>query len=161
MNLPLPSEQSLGNDDRDDFWNASRTRSLQVIVTPYRDGHHYAKQPDAFIPVINQLEQLHKKGFVHGDIRGFNTVFKDKNQGYLIDFDFGGKLGEKYYPEGYRTALDDGIRCMDEGDNQLPSVDTENKGKPIHPWHDWYALGRLFAPAHATFPVATWSPPKK
>jgi tRNA A-37 threonylcarbamoyl transferase component Bud32 len=70
-----------------------------------------ARKLTSFVPVISQLEALHSKGFVHGDIRGFNVVFgKTDEEGWLIDFDFGGKLGRKY-PKGYRTALDDFRRC--------------------------------------------------
>jgi serine/threonine protein kinase len=133
------------NDDLDNFWKLSGTGSLQVIVTPYRDGRHDATKPSSFLPVIDQLDKLHKKGYVHGDIRGFNTVFdEDNGQGYLIDFDFGGKDGERVYPEGYRTTLNDGIRL---GPDETPS-----SRNFIWPWHDWYALGRLIFVVHELVP---------
>ena len=75
------------------FWEVSKERGLLVIATPYRDGEHVARKLTSFVPVISQLEALHSKGFVHGDIRGFNVVFgtrEDKEEGWLIDFDFGG-----------------------------------------------------------------------
>ena len=114
-------------DKDDEFWTAGR--SLQVIVTPYRPGTHVAKKPTSFLKIIDDLKSLHDKGFVHGDIRGFNTVF-DENSGCLIDFDFGGKEGKAEYPKGYRHALLDGKRRIDES-------------RIIQKWHDWYALGRL------------------
>lgn len=126
------------NDD-DEFWNESTGRTLQVIVTPYRHGHHVATTPKAFLPVISQLEDLHEQDFVHGDIRAFNTVFGEhSDQGYLIDFDFGGKLGRRY-PTGYHQDLADGLR-----------IESEINGAPneIHKWHDWYALGRLIFFVH-------------
>ena len=118
------------SDDKvDEFWTAGRT--LKVIMTPYRHGNHVAKKPTSFLSIIDLLEQLHKKGFVHGDIRGFNTVFGEDGEGCLIDFDFGGKAGRAQYPNGYRQALLDGKRFVD------------NNSRIIQKWHDWYALGRL------------------
>jgi hypothetical protein len=112
---------------------------LLVIATPYRPGCHVAKKPKAFLPIIDQLEKLNEKGFVHGDIRAFNTVFgEQEDHGWLIDFDFGGKLGTgTRYPKGYRNRLDDGDRIGDE----------ENQSD-ILKWHDWYALCRLFFEVH-------------
>ena len=91
------------SDEKDDnLWTAGR--SLQVIVTPYRPGTHFATKPTSFLPIIDDLEKLHDKGFVHGDIRGFNTVFdREHGRGCLIDFDFGGKVGMVKYPEGYQN----------------------------------------------------------
>jgi len=145
VTLPSPdgAKALSGNDDDDDaFWNASSNRKLEVIVTPYRPGRHDATKPESFIPVIRQLEKLHAKGFVHGDIRGFNTVFdEEKNDGYLIDFDFGGKNRE--YPKGYRTGLPDGAREMESESN-----------REILPWHDWFALGQLIFHVHLFSPPA-------
>ena len=107
LNLQVTFLDSVG-DATDKLWNAvANTRSLQVIVTPYRPGTHVAKKPTSFLPIIDDLKSLHDEGFVHGDIRGFNTVF-DENSGCLIDFDFGGKEGKAEYPKGYRQALLDG-----------------------------------------------------
>jgi len=124
----------------DKFWIKSKERTLLIIAAPYRRGSHAAKKAGAFVPIIDQLEALHEKGFVHGDIRAFNTVFGDQeNEGWLIDFDFGGKLGSTCYPRGYRRNLADGHRLGD-GDDEA-----ENK---IPQWHDWYALGRLIFFVH-------------
>ena len=100
-----------------------------------------ARKLTSFVPVISQLEALHSKGFVHGDIRGFNVVFcATDEEGWLIDFDFGGQPGRKY-PKGYRTALDDGLRLGDA------------KGETkILPWHDWFALGTLLFSIHKMLP---------
>eukprot|EP00980_Cylindrotheca_fusiformis_P008024 scaffold1707_cov88-Cylindrotheca_fusiformis.AAC.3 len=112
---------------------------LLIIAVRYRPGSHIAKKPKDFVPIINQLQELHDKGFVHGDIRAFNTVFGEKeNEGsWLIDFDFGGKIGDSStkYPTGFRARLDDGYR-MGEG------------GNPILTWHDWFALGQLIFYVH-------------
>jgi hypothetical protein len=76
----------------DKFWIESKEHTLLIIAAPYRHGGHVAKQPKSFLPIISHLEELHEKGFVHGDIRAFNTVFgvQDKDndndkEGWLID----------------------------------------------------------------------------
>lgn len=150
--LPLPegdsSAQSVATDDRgaatkssshdnDSFWNSMpRDRKLLVIATPYRQGSHTATKPKGFVPILSELRKLHDKGFVHGDIRAFNTVFNEEDgQGCLIDFDYGGTKNEGRYPKGYRMELEDGHRLGSEGNN-------------IEPWHDWYALGQLIFVVH-------------
>ena len=91
LDLSVTFVDSSRDDSDDDLWKAGK--SLQVIMTPYRHGSHVAKKAKWFIPIIDDLDELHKKGLVHGDIRGFNTVFGGKGGGCLIDFDFGGRLG--------------------------------------------------------------------
>lgn len=114
----------------------SKERKLLIIATPYRHGIHVAKTPKAFLPIIDQLKKLHEKGFLHGDIRAFNTVFGEhEDHGYLIDFDFGGKVGSTRYPEGYHQSLNDGRRAGYE--NEV-----------IQKWEDWYALGQLIFTVH-------------
>ncbi len=106
-----------------------------MIAVPYKEGSHVPSKWADFIPIIEQLQELHKLGYVHGDIRGFNVVFAD-DKGGLIDFDFSGKpKDKKKYPPGYRKRLSDGIR---KGDGDVTS--RHNK---LQFWHDWYALGRL------------------
>lgn len=131
-----------GNDD-DSFWTQSNERGLLVISTPYKEGKHVAEKPSSFLSVIDQLQKLHKAGYVHGDIRAFNTVFGEC--GGLIDFDFGGKPGRRY-PKGYRPILVDGLR-RGSGENE----DSENT---LVCWHDWYALGRLIFFVHTIEPPA-------
>ncbi|KAG7358092.1 RIO1 family protein [Nitzschia inconspicua] len=82
------------------------------------------------------LQALHEAGFVHGDIRAYNIVFKDRKKGWLIDFDFGGKSDVQTYPKGYRQSLNDGIRIGEDG-------------KAITKYHDWYALGTLMFTIHS------------
>jgi len=120
--------------------NRSEGRTLEILATPYREGGHEAKSPKAFLPIIAQLEELHEKGFVHGDIRSFNTVFgESEDDGWLIDFDFGGRAGETVYPKGYRMALEDGHRL---GESE----------EEIRKWHDWHALMRLMFTVHRFHP---------
>ena len=133
-----------GGLEDDFFWSqptSLASRDLLIIATPYRVGDHVAKSVKAFLPLIEQLLLLHKKGFVHGDIRAFNVVFNDDDQddnkkSCLIDFDFGGPIGETTcYPEGYRQTLDDGSRIGAAREK-------------IEMWHDWFALWKLIFHVH-------------
>ena len=113
------------------FWKKSEERIVQVITIPYQPGIHEAKNPRAFLPIIAQLEELHSKGYVHGDIQAFNTVFTEQgDKGWLIDFDFGGESGKRCYPNGYCEILIDG-QCL---------VGNNDESNMLQ-WHDWYALG--------------------
>jgi serine/threonine protein kinase len=151
------NENSVGIQS--DLWTRKQNerKSLLIISTPYRDGHHIATNPSDFISIIDLLLLLHEKGFVHGDVRGYNTVIGiNGTPSMLIDFDFGGKVDHEdsnplktslpsyqKYPTGYHRNLDDGIR----------------KGKadePILKWHDWHALGNLIFFIHKLAPVS-WS----
>jgi hypothetical protein len=93
----------------------------------FHPGKHAASRTKQFVPIIDQLVELHKKGYVHGDIRAFNTVFSDEeddqgnSKGWLIDFDSGGKVGEAKYPIGYVSLLDDGHR-MGEGGELITKI---------------------------------------
>jgi hypothetical protein len=132
---PHENSPATTSDGNDLFWTHSGNRTLRIIALPYKKGAHVATKPTHFIPVIDQLKELHAAGFVHGDIRAFNTVFSDQaGQGGLIDFDFSGIPGHAY-PQGYVQHLPDGRR---QGNG---------KGRGIHDklryWHDWFALGQL------------------
>ena len=110
---------------------------LLIIATPYREGVHVATKPSMFLPIIEQLETLHNKGYVHGDIRAFNCVFGTVKKGWLIDFDFGGKKIDKKpnYPSGYNQLLPDGHRV---GKARCEILKKD----------DWYAMGRLIFDIH-------------
>jgi Fungal protein kinase len=99
-----------------------------VLSSPYIKGTHYATKVSQLLGVINHLEQLHKRGYVHGDIRAFNIIFTEES-GYLIDFDIGGLEDENstMYPRGYNQTLNDAFRAWGEGDR-------------ITKQHDWQAL---------------------
>ena len=121
----------------DAFWASPSSGKLLIIAFPYKSGMHYASRPVDFIPVIDELKKLHRLGYVHGDIRGFNVVYGG-NSG-LIDFDFGGIPG-KPYPKGYRQKLNDGWR-LGSGHARLPH-------NQLQYYHDWYALGKLMFAFH-------------
>jgi hypothetical protein len=44
----------------DKFWIKSKEHTLLIIAAPYRPGGHVAKRPEAFLPIISQLETLHE-----------------------------------------------------------------------------------------------------
>ena len=142
LEIPVAAEES-NNDasqtdalyDVDDFWTPSPKKRLLVIAIPFRKGRHVAERPKDFLPIIAHLQKLHLAGYVHGDIRAYNTVFQENGMGFLIDFDFSGKVGKAFYPKGYNALLDDGFR-IGEG------------GKEIEKWQDWYALGQLIFNVH-------------
>ena len=98
-------------------------------------------RPKHFLPVIAQLQDLHGLGFVHGNIRAFNTIFSNEVDfaTYLISFDLGGQHGEVTYPKWYQRQLDDGSRIGVGGGKLLKR-------------HDWYAMGKLIFQIHHIVP---------
>jgi hypothetical protein len=150
---PEPSDSDFGtrhlcSDTLAWLWKTNRQTSsrLLVITTPFREGSHYAAKPLDFVPVVEHLEKLHAKGYVHGDIRCFNVAMGP--DGGLIDFDFGGKLlkgegettGSLKYPQGYKPGLSDGTR-------------RGRAGVPITKFHDVYALTRVIFGFHHFYPA--------
>ena len=131
----LPCREDLERD-----WLWEKRGRLLIISIPYRPGDHVATKLSDFEPVFCHLKYLHSFNKVHGDIRAFNMVFEKetaqkRHSGWLIDFDFGGTLGEKKYPTHYKAALDDGFR-LGVG------------GKTITKFHDYYALWKVIGDAH-------------
>jgi hypothetical protein len=133
----VPSPDAQDNEAADDsfskehrLWRSRSPGELVVFETPFREGRHFAKKPGEFA-TIQALEKLHEDGFVHGDIRGFNTVFSEnEGEGWLIDFDLAaGKYNQQLCSPEATNYLDDGMRC-------------ENM-RSVKKWHDWYALGQL------------------
>jgi serine/threonine protein kinase len=109
---------------------------LMILSSPHLVGKHFATSVSQLLGVVEHLEQLHNKGYVHGDIRAYNIVFIEedvkngiKPNGFLIDFDLGGKVGEEStkYPEGFTPTLNDGRRPV-EGGSQITKQD------------DWHSL---------------------
>ena len=113
---------------------SSPNGQLQVISVPYEDGNHVCTSVEEAICLIEQLEELHENGNVHGDIRGLNCVFHSESKtAKFIDFDFGGKHGKTTYPSHYQIGLKDG--------NRVPCAE---HGAIIHKWHDISALFGMF-----------------
>jgi hypothetical protein len=103
------SSNAILSSSRDWLW--AKRGQFVAIVVPYRHGRHYATNIKDFKPVLKHLRRLHKRGFVHGDVRGFNMAMKNEDEGFLIDLDYGGKVdgsNPPKYPEGYKFDLADG-----------------------------------------------------
>jgi serine/threonine protein kinase len=109
---------------------------LVILSSPRLVGKHFATSVRQLLGVVEHLEKLHNEGYVHGDIRASNIIFIEedvkngiKPNGFLIDFDLGGKVGEEStkYPEGFTPTLNDGRRPV-EGGSQITKQD------------DWYSL---------------------
>ena len=74
--------------------------TCQILQYPFQQGSHTASSVQQAQTIARQLENLHRLGFVHGDIRGGNLIFGDKS--VIIDFDFASPRGSAY-PNGYTT----------------------------------------------------------
>lgn len=82
---------------------------LTIIRIPFVNGSHVPQSWEQLIDVAKDLQQYHNRDIVHGDPRLLNFVFGNPSK--IIDFDFGGFLGNNpTYPPGYRRALEDGRR---------------------------------------------------
>jgi serine/threonine protein kinase len=114
---------------------------LLIISTPFYGGRHWARTPEEFLPIVEQLKTLHGNGYVHGDIRCCNIIFQDNNQGRLIDFDFGGENDgdTTKYPTGYQGTLFDGTR-------------PGKGGSPVTKKDDWLSLRCVIFDIHNFFP---------
>ena len=93
--LQLPVDNN-NNSIKPINWLWKFRGQIKIIATRFHDGIHCAKYPVQFLPIIEHLELLHEKHYVHGDIRAYNMVLKynghDKEPfGRLIDFDYGGE----------------------------------------------------------------------
>jgi hypothetical protein len=142
-----PFDQRSEDIDRQRWlWDVSG--QLMVISIPFHNGCHWVKYLGEFIPIVEQLKELHAAGYVHGDMRCTNLVFPDetlKRPGieekadlfHLIDFDLGGKINDSppiQFPKGYETVVFDGRRDGARGE--------------ITKWHDWVALMQIIFLCH-------------
>jgi hypothetical protein len=112
-----------GSDDRDWMWKFRGC--LSVLSVPYHVGRHWALRLSEVIRLVEQLRNLHKRGFVHGDVRACNTVFWAESS-HLIDFDFGGEVGGQYppkFPENYQFDLSDGERKRRRPSSEISRID--------------------------------------
>ena len=64
------------------------------------------------------VSDFHNMGWVHGDLRDANMVVgnKDPSQVMLVDFDWGGKAGEVYYPT---ACMHKELETMDASDLRI------------------------------------------
>jgi len=77
-----------------------------VVVTHYHECKEDAVPSEEGIAKLRQgLRELHKAGFVHGDIRAPNILVGVDRQPRLIDFDWSGKVGAARYPVGLNRDI--------------------------------------------------------
>lgn len=114
---------------------------LSVLRYPLIPGDQFARSAHSFVGVLRCLDDVHRSGWLHLDVRGSNCVFhpEDGTKSALIDFDFAGEEGEATYPYGYNTNIDDGERH--------PEARTGWVGRRSHDYYSMAAVMRLYQPA--------------
>ena len=84
---------------------------LQIFVYDKLEGEHKPSYVGHFTCLLRELDELHKKKIVHGDIRLSNIIFtKEPVSSRFIDFDLSGFCGEKKYSSRFTVEIDDGYR---------------------------------------------------
>lgn len=120
------------------------TDSVKQLAHIHGQGGTFAIPLSAVGPGQFTDATLFRPGWVHGDLRLFNTLFlanpiaeapgqqRGDTTVVFLDFDFAGPLeGNPTYPPNYSRDIDDGGRHADAGE-----------GRPILPRHDWFGLGQ-------------------
>lgn len=80
-----------------------------LLVMPFLEGSHFPSCAGDFLPIVDQIEEMHDNNDVHGDLRLANIIFNgEKSQ--VIDFDWSGKAKGKCYPKGWVLKIPDGER---------------------------------------------------
>jgi hypothetical protein len=94
-----------------------------ILIT---HSDHLTRHRDRWTEELTRLvKTFHAKDFVHGDLRDANVLCKDDTV-MLIDFDWGGKVGEATYPtldlipellegrtsDGLKITVDDDLRVL-------------------------------------------------
>jgi tRNA A-37 threonylcarbamoyl transferase component Bud32 len=72
-----------------EYFEGSTSITHSDLLTRHRD--HWTKY------LMRLVKRFHAAGFVHGDLWDENILCKDDNV-VLVDFDWGGKVGEATYP---------------------------------------------------------------
>ena len=94
---------------------------LHIIRYPYIEGTSMPSSIRHWLDIVMELQSLHIKDVVFGDIRLSNMIFKPiidgeaipSPCGLLIDFDLAGLESERTYPAGFNPDIDDGVRHRD------------------------------------------------
>jgi hypothetical protein len=78
-------------------WEA--TVGLWVVVTRYYECKAKTMPTKESTTRLREgLEELHRKGLVHGDLRGANILVDSNGDARLIDFDWSERVGVARYP---------------------------------------------------------------
>ena len=91
---------------------------VDIVAAPWEIGPLH--ELDTWKGEIRKLvDGFHREGLVHGDLRLGNFIFTEATprKMLLIDFDWGGKEKEVYFPRGQLAeelrAQDDQVDCLD------------------------------------------------
>ena len=87
----------------------SNDERLSMLRYPYipNGNCHEPRNLKHFTGVLRCLKELHRMGYVHGDVRNENIVFT-KDDSFLIDFDLARKENlQSRYPVGYTTTFEE------------------------------------------------------
>jgi len=126
------------------FRNDGVQCQVKVIAIPFVEGKHHCLSVSQALSIVKELDNMQKLGFVHGDIRAFNIVFKKEDgDAEFIDFDFGGEEGDVNYPPGYVGALGDGMRIFRRDVSQRME-----DSQQIEKYHDISALRYVLGILH-------------
>ena len=68
-----------------------------MLKRSYIPGSHNPREVTDFKGVLECLKRVHDYGYVHGDVRIYNIIFKRDGTSHLIDFDLARKEGETYH----------------------------------------------------------------
>lgn len=120
----------------------SKRGQMEVIAVPFIEGTHKFTTINQALDVVRFLKHMHEKGYVHGDIRGFNLIASDQEgASQPIDFDFGGRVSESEedsvkYPPGYIPEPGDGIRPGEPGQPIKKEHDVRSLISVLFGYHD-------------------------
>jgi hypothetical protein len=123
---PSASNQALKQLGGDYLHNVSITQ-LNKRVHCLQYDYISATMPQLcqFAFIMKDLNRLHLKGYVHGDIRKENLLFSD-NYAWMIDFDLT-QLEDTLYPSNYNSSIEERHRDA-------------RVSRPMKKSHDLYAL---------------------
>jgi serine/threonine protein kinase len=100
-----------------------------ILKYDYIHGKHVASNPMQFSSILWQIQEIHKKEFVHGDIRLANIIFTpDYYESILIDFDNSALHGKDLYRAGLQKVPDGG-RAPNQVERMVMMKD-----------HDWFGI---------------------
>jgi len=125
--------------------------SVRIIKYNYLHGTHYASKVSDFLAIAECISKMHKAGFVHGDVRGFNMLHPIRNTAQpvdpndtqpagsndtqsiktsmIIDFDLCGRADDEgaLYPPGYSISVPENLNNRSGVENQRMKVEDDWK----------------------------------
>ncbi|KAG7370339.1 hypothetical protein IV203_028085 [Nitzschia inconspicua] len=116
------------------MWRLEWYNKLAIVEMCYHESDWFSENPmTCYISILEQLQKLHVKGLVHGDIRLMNLL----TSGHIIDFDF---VGREHYPEGLNQLQKDGCRHPEVEEAILSH---RVKKLKLDKEHDFYSMAKV------------------